>query len=239
MDKRAHPRRSAVLAVTYGDAEALRADYAHNISRGGLFLATDATLKPGDTVELRLALAGAGGTIHVPAEVRWVGALGEPAVAGVGVEFDRADQALAARIDRLVDRVERAPDAPVRVLLVEPNSHAAQLFGDGLRSEARRLFGDGHPLSVVVAADGAAALEALRTDLFDLAVIELRTPEIDGEALTDKVRHEVDPGLPIIMTARAEAGDERQVALRAGADAFLPKPVQLRTLVNSIRLLLG
>ena len=40
---------------------------------------------------------------------------------------------MTARIDRLVDRLEQAPDAPVRVLLVEPNGHAAQLFSDEMR----------------------------------------------------------------------------------------------------------
>jgi uncharacterized protein (TIGR02266 family) len=238
MNQRAHPRNPAILSVAYGDANALRTDYAQNISRGGLFLATAAELVIGDHVALRLSVAGHGGVLTIPAEVRWIGTAGEPAVPGVGVSFDRSDAVLGARIDRLIERLETPPDAPVRVLLVEPNPHAARLFSDGLRAEARRHFGDGHPISVVEVHDGRAALEALRETLFDLAIVELRTPEIDGETLIERVRAELDPGLPIIAVATPD-GHRREVALRAGADAFLAKPVQLRTLANSIRLLLG
>ncbi len=239
MDNRAHPRRPAVLSVTYGSPHALRADYAHNISRGGLFLETDAALAPGDTVELQLSLAGAGGAITLTATVRWVGTLGEPPVRGVGVEFQRDDAALGARIDRLVARLDEAPNAPVRLLVVDPNTHATQLFSDGLRSEARRIFGDTHPLSVVVAHTAEAALEALRTELFDLAIIELRTTPPEAESLIAQVRRRLEPGLPIVAVARPDTGEERAQALAAGADSFLPKPVQLRTLVNSIRLYLA
>lgn len=238
MNKRAYPRSSAVLAVAYGDAAALQTDYAQNISRGGLFLATAAQLSIGDVVELRLSVAGHGGSFTVPAEVRWVGTAGEPAVPGVGVAFDRSDASIGARIDRLVDRLETPPGVPMRVLLVEPNTHSARLFSDGLRAEARRLFGNEHPITVVEVGDGEAALEALREELFDLAIIELRTPEISGRALIERIRAELDPGLPVIAISVPQT-DDHALAINSGADAFLAKPVQLRTLTNSIRLLLG
>jgi two-component system cell cycle response regulator DivK len=74
-------------------------------------------------------------------------------------------------------------------------------------------------------------LSALRRDLPDLVVLDLGLPGMSGMDLLRAVRaDETMRGLPVVVvTASAMSGD-RQRALDAGADAFVPKPIDTRTL---------
>jgi CheY-like chemotaxis protein len=95
-------------------------------------------------------------------------------------------------------------------------------------------------LDVVLSAAGAEVrlvpsaaegLAALRRDLPDLLVLDLSLPGMSGMDLLRAVRQdEATRGLPVVVvTASAMSGD-RQRALEAGADAFVPKPIDTRSL---------
>lgn len=86
-------------------------------------------------------------------------------------------------------------------------------------------------------ADGAAALEAVRTARPDLLVLDLMMPGVDGLTVCRVLRAEGDR-LPVLMlTARTETSD-RVAGLDAGADDYLPKPFDPAELLARVRALL-
>ncbi|MFC1735785.1 response regulator [Candidatus Hydrogenedentota bacterium] len=88
------------------------------------------------------------------------------------------------------------------------------------------------------AANGLEAVKALETIPYDLVLMDVQMPEMDGFEATAKIR---DPeskvrnhGIPIIaMTAHAMAGDKEK-CLEAGMDGYVSKPVQPRALADTI-----
>ena len=90
--------------------------------------------------------------------------------------------------------------------------------------------------SIVVASNGAAALECLTVHAPDLVVTDLNMPVMDVLELLRRLRANGHHDLPaIVLTARS---DQRAAAAAAGADAFLVKPVPLRELAEVAELLI-
>jgi signal transduction histidine kinase/CheY-like chemotaxis protein len=122
--------------------------------------------------------------------------------------------------------VDPAAARPLRVLLVEDNLVNQKLV-------TRMLEPQGHV--VEVAGNGRAALAALERATFDLVLMDVQMPEMDGFEATAAIRAAERDGrahLPIIaMTAHAMKGD-RERCLAAGMDAYLAKPVERRELVE-------
>jgi CheY-like chemotaxis protein len=122
----------------------------------------------------------------------------------------------------------------LRILLAEDNP-------DNQALAAGLLERQGH--NVVLAANGQEALEALERDAlqFDLALIDVQMPEMNGFEVTDAIRQkEKRTGLhlPIIaVTAHAMAGD-REKCLAAGMDGYLAKPIRAAELSLAIERLL-
>jgi two-component system sensor histidine kinase/response regulator len=112
----------------------------------------------------------------------------------------------------------------LRILLVEDNRI-------NQRVALRILEKDGH--HVTIAEDGKQALLAIEQNTFDLALMDVQMPEMDGFETTTEIRaREQGTGrhLPIIaMTARAINGD-RERCLASGMDDYVSKPVALREL---------
>ena len=103
---------------------------------------------------------------------------------------------------------------------------------------ARRILEKlGH--SVVLAKNGNEALSLLATRTFDLALMDLQMPEMDGLSATKRIRQREEGGatqLPIIaMTAHAMKGD-RERCLAAGMDGYVSKPVVVSELKDAIAL---
>jgi two-component system sensor histidine kinase/response regulator len=116
----------------------------------------------------------------------------------------------------------------LRVLLAEDNP-VNQKFA------VRVLERAGH--SVVVANNGREAVDRSATDRFDVILMDVQMPEMDGLEATRAIRtreSEHPEGLPIIaMTANAMAGD-REMCLEAGMDGYVPKPVKRDVLFAEI-----
>ncbi len=115
------------------------------------------------------------------------------------------------------------PGAPpasrsLRVLLAEDNLINQEVL--------RRLLENlGHVTDV--AGDGAEALEAIRRQPYDVVLMDIQMPELDGEAATRRIRAltEITQPAIIALTASALRGD-RERYLAAGMDDYLSKPVQ-------------
>ncbi|MDZ4396533.1 CHASE domain-containing protein [Hydrogenophaga sp.] len=91
---------------------------------------------------------------------------------------------------------------------------------------------------VCLARTGREAVEALRATphAFDAVLMDLQMPEMDGLEATRLVRGELGLGdLPIIALTAGALAEERQLALAAGMNAFLTKPVDPERLVRTVR----
>jgi CheY-like chemotaxis protein len=91
---------------------------------------------------------------------------------------------------------------------------------------------------VSVAGDGAQALDMIAAQAFDLVLMDMQMPVMDGLEASRRIRqHEGDahlPSLPIVaMTANAMKGD-RERCLAAGMDGYVSKPVEARRLFDEI-----
>ncbi|MCX6638049.1 MAG: response regulator, partial [Acidobacteria bacterium] len=130
-------------------------------------------------------------------------------------------------------RAQRAPPpaatagqapAPLRILVAEDNRINQTLI-------LRLLSRGGHQVSVAV--NGLEALEALRKASFDLVLMDVQMPGIDGLEATRRIRALEVPGgdrLPIVaLTARAMKDDEDE-CYRSGMDAYLSKPIDIASL---------
>ena len=105
-----------------------------------------------------------------------------------------------------------------------------------IRESLERLLQlEGYQPSTAI--DGAVALELARTQPFDLIVLDLMMPSVDGLTVCRVLRAEQDTTPIIMLTARTETSD-RVAGLDAGADDYLPKPFDPPELLARIRALL-
>lgn len=89
-------------------------------------------------------------------------------------------------------------------------------------------------ISAVQAADGLEALSLLRRERFDLLILDINMPKLDGLALLDKLRTE-GMSVPVLMlSARADRTDINQ-GLRIGADDYLTKPFGIEELILRVK----
>lgn len=118
-----------------------------------------------------------------------------------------------------------------KILLVEDN----ELNRDML---SRRLARKGHEVSIAV--NGRQGIDMARAGRFDLVLMDMSLPEIDGWETTRLMRAAAETRtIPIIaLTAHAMAGD-RDRALEAGCNDYDTKPVDLERLLGKMHALLG
>jgi signal transduction histidine kinase/DNA-binding response OmpR family regulator len=116
----------------------------------------------------------------------------------------------------------------LRILVTEDNK-INQLLA------VRTLEKAGH--SVAVANNGEEALAALTCQTFDLVLMDVQMPVMDGFQATARIRQQervTGQHMPIVaMTAHAIKGD-RERCLEAGMDGYVPKPIQVQNLFSAI-----
>ena len=136
---------------------------------------------------------------------------------------------------RTADTAEATPRSygRLRVLLAEDS-----LFNQKLA--VALLEGQQHTVTVVV--NGQEAVQAVATRRFDLVLMDVQMPIMDGLEATNRIReHERETGthVPIIaMTAHALEGD-RERCLEVGMDGYVAKPIAARDLFEAIDRLFG
>ncbi|HEV3059889.1 MAG TPA: response regulator transcription factor [Vicinamibacterales bacterium] len=113
------------------------------------------------------------------------------------------------------------------IALVDDDRDILALIATTLESEG---------YNVVAYPDGPAALNGFKTVQPDLAILDIRMPQMDGVELLRRLRQKSD--VPVIfLTGRQEETDEL-LGLRIGADDFIRKPFSQRVLVERVRTLL-
>ncbi len=118
---------------------------------------------------------------------------------------------------------------PLHILIAEDNEINQRL--------ARRLL-EKNGYTVKIVSNGRQALSALRQDNYDLILMDMQMPEMDGIEATIQIRLEEQNTrrhIPIIaLTANAMKGDMERCR-RAGMDAYISKPIQIGELLETIR----
>jgi two-component system sensor histidine kinase/response regulator len=119
-------------------------------------------------------------------------------------------------------------DRPARILLAEDNVVNQRVV-------LRLLQKAGH--TAVIAGNGKEALLALQRQTFDLVLMDVQMPELDGFEATAAIREnerDTSTHIPIIaLTAHAMKGDEER-CLAAGMDAYISKPIRARDLLELV-----
>lgn len=92
-----------------------------------------------------------------------------------------------------------------------------------------------HGYQVEVAKDGLSALSALHTFSPDLVLLDIRLPHLDGYRLCEMLRNKTEyKEIPIIMVSGVSSAVGIQRAVDAGANLYLPKPVNDDELLTAI-----
>jgi two-component system OmpR family response regulator len=116
----------------------------------------------------------------------------------------------------------------LRALLIDDDHRMAELLTE--------YFGQ-HGIEIVHAADGRSGLSRVEQEGFDVVLLDLTMPGMDGLEVCRRIRQRT-VSLPVVMlTARGDETD-RVVGLELGADDYLPKPFGPRELLARIRAVL-
>jgi two-component system response regulator VanR len=113
------------------------------------------------------------------------------------------------------------------VLIVEDEPYMAEAIRDGLRLEA---------IATDIAGDGDTALELLRINTYDIAVLDRDVPGPSGDEIATRIVASGN-GTPILMLTAADRIDDKASGFGLGADDYLTKPFELRELVLRLRAL--
>lgn len=120
-------------------------------------------------------------------------------------------------------------DAPLQILLAED---------DVINQKLTTYFFEKQGHSVVSVTNGIAALEALAKGGFDLVLMDIQMPDMDGVEATKRIRSArsgtLDANIPVIaMTAHVMSGDKERF-LAAGMNEYIAKPVDFNQLVKAV-----
>lgn len=110
---------------------------------------------------------------------------------------------------------------PLRVLVIEDHLDIAENIGDYLTVQ-------GHIIDFAM--DGISGMHLALTQDFDVIVLDLMLPGMDGITLCEKYRKEADRQTPILMLTARDTLDDKLVGFESGADDYLVKPFALEEL---------
>ncbi len=178
------------------------------------------------TLALTLPLAEAGEAVELapmPVMRTPSASLPEP----VAVEAASEAAAEAGTASELAEVEDGDEGRPVRILVAddhEINRRAVQLV----------LAPTGAIITSVV--NGAQAVEAARTEAFDVIVMDVRMPEMDGREATRRIRAMAGPNqfIPIIAVTADTEEDDKTACRDAGMTAFVGKPIDPVKLLNTV-----
>ncbi len=127
-----------------------------------------------------------------------------------------------------------ARDRPLRVLLAEDHPTNQRVV---------QLILGGHGIELVVADNGALAVEAFRAEPFDLVLMDMQMPVMDGLSATRAIRAleaaDARTRTPIVMLSAYAMAEHREDAALAGADNHVAKPITAASLLAGMQAVLA
>ncbi|MEM0980452.1 MAG: response regulator transcription factor [Cyanobacteria bacterium P01_H01_bin.58] len=116
----------------------------------------------------------------------------------------------------------------MRILLVEDDSHLATSLSEALTAQQ---------YTVDVAQDGEVAWQQMAMLPYDLLLMDVTLPRLDGLSLCQRMRSQ-GVNSPVLMLTARDTSQDKVAGLDAGADAYMVKPFDLAELIAQIRALL-
>jgi two-component system alkaline phosphatase synthesis response regulator PhoP len=123
---------------------------------------------------------------------------------------------------------QMAPDKKYSILLVEDEANLHEALKLNLELEG---------YEVTSAYDGAAALKAVNSEYFDLIILDVMLPEVDGINVTETIRLK-NIEVPILILSAKNSNADKILGLKKGADDYLTKPFNLEELILRIQKLI-
>ncbi|MBL7978877.1 MAG: response regulator transcription factor [Bacteroidetes Order II. Incertae sedis bacterium] len=115
----------------------------------------------------------------------------------------------------------------MHLLLCEDEPKIAKFILQGLKEEGHDVEWHTH---------GASTLQQIANKQYDILILDLRLPDIDGLTVCREVR-KIRPLQPVLMLTALDAIENRVAGLRAGADDYLPKPFAFDELIARLEAL--
>jgi len=121
----------------------------------------------------------------------------------------------------------------------EPTSNTSILLVEDEENlhEALKLNLELEGYGVVSAYDGAAALKAVQNEYFDLMILDVMLPEMDGINVIETIRLQ-NTEIPILVLSAKNSSADRVLGLKKGADDYLTKPFNLEELLLRVQKLI-
>jgi two-component system alkaline phosphatase synthesis response regulator PhoP len=113
------------------------------------------------------------------------------------------------------------PDKKFSILLVEDEENLQEALKLNLELEG---------YEITSAYDGAEALQAVQKEFFNLIILDIMLPEIDGITVCETIRLS-NPDIPILILSAKNSSADRVLGLKKGADDYLTKPFNLEELL--------
>jgi len=161
------------------------------------------------------------------------GSIGVNSTLGRGSEFFFDLELLAADADGIQAQASDAPSLPTLKILVAEDNLVNQKVARGYLDEG------GHEVTIV--GDGAAAVNAVKSGGFDLVLMDMHMPEMDGISATQHIRALDGPeaATPIIAATAGAMPEDIERCLAAGMNDFVPKPIDPTSLARAMARVLG
>src|SRR5580692_8108830 len=122
------------------------------------------------------------------------------------------------------------PETPATILIAEDDRENRELFVEILEGEGYRI---------VVARDGAEAVDIFIRKPTDLVILDVKMPHLTGFEVCRKIKGNPDTRLvPIMLVSGLVNSNDRIVAIESGADDYLNKPVRRDEFIARVRSLL-
>lgn len=112
----------------------------------------------------------------------------------------------------------------MKIFLVDDEKEIADLIELYLKNEG---------YDVIKCSDGKTALEKIRTEVFDLAILDVMLPDVDGFTLCREIRKKYN--FPVIMLTARTSDDDKISGLTLGADDYVTKPFNPLELIARVK----
>jgi DNA-binding response OmpR family regulator/Tfp pilus assembly protein PilZ len=231
---RAEPRVEATFRVSYASVDQLLVAYSSDLSKGGMFLATERFLPVNAVILVNLALGE--GSVEIPVICRVVyvrdraGARAAGKQPGMGIEFldlnadclGLIEAYIAERIGQDVNAVDTRPARPLSIMIVDDD-----LGYRTLAAQPFRARGD----QVRAVPDGFEALAQCLKEPPDVIVSDVQMPRMDGWQLLRLCRARPSlSSVPFVFLTTLGGEQERLRGYQLGVDDYVAKPFTVEEL---------